>query len=195
MTALETIEREFAKTVKDHMLEVVADSDSGFRHLRCRGQFPDFTSWEVVTWCGHMAVTGCFGAYLFHGRRDMLRDFFGGNVNPGYWFEKCVTSEHPPMVVSAETVQSLAAEEMAYWEQEGELDDGMRAAWDVVVSEADEWDGTAQFHTILEALSETGIEMADLAMSSYAEYTDRALRVLCAINWTRERYLAQRGAS
>lgn len=194
MTTLETIEQEFAKTVENHVLEVVADCDGVFRHIRCRGQFPDFTSWEVVTWHGHMAVTGCFGAYLFHGRRDMLRDFFGGGINPGYWFEKCVTSEHPPMVISAETVQSLAAEDMAYWEGEGELDDDMRAAWDVAVSEADEWDGTAQFHTILEALSNTEIEMADLTMSSYAEYTDRALRVLCAIKWTREHYLA-RGSS
>lgn len=72
-----------------HELEVLHD-DGLYRHLRFRR--PDTIAYyfDLVTWPGHLVVTGDCGSFLFSRTRDMFEFFAhdGQRINPHYWSEK-----------------------------------------------------------------------------------------------------------
>lgn len=79
----------FAADTKTHELTIVHD-DGLYRHVRV--QRPETWSYgfSLVTWPGHLAITGDMGAYLFARTTDMFEFFESdeGRINPYYWSEK-----------------------------------------------------------------------------------------------------------
>lgn len=87
----------FAADVAQHQMTVLRD-DGLYRHLQFVRVAPSpktgkperssFYWFELVTWPGHLAVTGDCGTYVFARIEDMFEFFRGDRINPGYWAEK-----------------------------------------------------------------------------------------------------------
>ena len=88
----------FTQQTAQHQLTVLHD-EGLYRHLRMARPGTRAYSWDVVTWPGHLSITGDIGdGFVFTRLADML-DFFRPlgaapgdtgplRINPGYWHEK-----------------------------------------------------------------------------------------------------------
>lgn len=91
----------FMKDTTGHQLEVVKD-DGLHRHLRFRRPGTYVYGFDVVTWPGHLAISGDMGAAMFSRLPDMF-EFFRErtdpdspaklHINSGYWAEKCTAND------------------------------------------------------------------------------------------------------
>lgn len=79
----------FARDTAKHELTVVHD-DGLYRHLKAKRPDTGMYWFEVVTWPGHLTVSGDCGTFTFARLEDMFRFFRseGGGINPQYWAEK-----------------------------------------------------------------------------------------------------------
>lgn len=57
------------------------------RHLRFRSPKSYQWAFDLITWPGHLSITGDIGTYVFARTVDMTT-FFNGYINTGYWAEK-----------------------------------------------------------------------------------------------------------
>ncbi len=79
---------QFLNNVKDHKINVIRD-DGVYRHIKMsNGSFN--AQYDVLTWPGHLCITGDYGSYLFARTEDMFGFFRtkSGSINPHYWAEK-----------------------------------------------------------------------------------------------------------
>ncbi|MGP9725420.1 hypothetical protein ACT3SZ_15525 [Corynebacterium sp. AOP40-9SA-29] len=88
----------FAAATKNHELTILHD-DGLYRHCRMAQPGTGIWSWNIITWPGHLAITGDIGdGWTFSRLADMF-DFFGPCtygyyddqspfINVGYWAEK-----------------------------------------------------------------------------------------------------------
>jgi hypothetical protein len=70
-------------------MEILQD-EGVHRHVRFARPGTGMYSFNLVTWPGHLAVSGDVETFVFSREHDMF-GFFGGNrrrINPGYWAEK-----------------------------------------------------------------------------------------------------------
>lgn len=93
--AIENARKQFESETTEHRMTVLHD-DGVYRHLRFAKPGTGMWSWSIVTWPGHLAVSGDIGdGWMFQRENDML-GFFGRNghtagINPSYWSEKLPT--------------------------------------------------------------------------------------------------------
>ena len=100
---VQRIREQFEKDVAKHEL-LVRHENGAYRHLYFGAPGTNCDSFSVVTWPGHLALTGDRGDYLFRRENDMVQFFRkldngGGAPNLRYWAEKCVagaTKEYAP---------------------------------------------------------------------------------------------------
>lgn len=59
------------------------------RHLP-DGRASDLWSFDLITWPGHLAISGDLGSFTFRCLHDMADFFAGQNIRPSYWAEKLV---------------------------------------------------------------------------------------------------------
>lgn len=97
----------FLESTTDHALTVIRD-DGVYRHLRVGRPGTGMWSWSVVTWPGHLAITGDVAeGYVFARVTDML-DFFRSGARDGrsidfrYWAEKVVGRSRTDLKVFSE---------------------------------------------------------------------------------------------
>lgn len=91
---LASVLERFRKDVSGHQMEVVLDAPEGpHRHLRFRRPESFVFGFDIVTWPGHLAISGDMGADVFSRTRDMFEFFRSepGVVNERYWIEKVVS--------------------------------------------------------------------------------------------------------
>lgn len=86
----------FLNDVKDHKINILLDNGV-YRHIHCtKGSCNQH--FDIVTYPGHLVISGDMGTFTFQRLEDMFR-FFGGygdkethpGINTGYWEEKCVS--------------------------------------------------------------------------------------------------------
>lgn len=83
------VEERFEGDTSEHRMYVYRD-DGLYRHLRFRSPKTWSYGYDLVTWPGHIAITGDVGDYVFSRIADMF-EFFrseSGRINPQYWSEK-----------------------------------------------------------------------------------------------------------
>lgn len=88
----------FLSEVDGHEMTVLLDTlDDGtpYRHLRFARPGTGIWSFNLITWPGHLAISGDLQGHVFCRVHDMF-DFFrgGGPVNPSYWGEKLRAEGH-----------------------------------------------------------------------------------------------------
>ncbi len=82
----------FSKDTAEHKIQVIRD-DGVYRHLRFKKPDSSAYYFDLVTWPGHLAITGDMGGNLFSRTKDMFgffrTDFRRGDctINPSYWHE------------------------------------------------------------------------------------------------------------
>ncbi len=98
----ECTENRFLGDVKDHELTVVRD-DGVNRHLRFKRPGTGCYHFDLITWPGHLCITGDCGTYVFQRVEDMFKFFRMTesdlsrnpekklNINTGYWAEKVLS--------------------------------------------------------------------------------------------------------
>lgn len=69
-----------------HRMHILHE-DGLYRHLRFRKPDRGEYWFDLVTWPGHLTITGDMGTYTFARVTDMF-EFFTGYINTGYWAEK-----------------------------------------------------------------------------------------------------------
>lgn len=72
-------------------MEILQD-DGVHRHVRFARPKTSIGYFNLVTWPGHLSISGDVESFTFTREHDMF-DFFGGRrsrINPHYWAEKCV---------------------------------------------------------------------------------------------------------
>lgn len=84
----------FIKDIANHQMHILHD-DGVYRHVRYKRPDTSAYYFDLVTWPGHLAITGDMGANLFGRTEDMFKFFRQahgcGCINPGYWAEKLKT--------------------------------------------------------------------------------------------------------
>jgi hypothetical protein len=89
------IERRFLEDIKLHEMSIVRD-DGVDRFIRFRRPQSSFYYFDVMTWPGHLMITGDCGTWVFQRLNDMFaffrRENFGEPfyINEGYWSEKLI---------------------------------------------------------------------------------------------------------
>ena len=87
----------FLKTIEKHEMTIIKDDDL-YRHLRFRQPESSNRYFDLITWKGHLCITGDMGTWVF-ARLDDMFNFFTGkdaslkedlNINPSYWSEKII---------------------------------------------------------------------------------------------------------
>ena len=100
-----SILEDFRRNTQQHRMTVVLDNGL-HRHLSFRKVDSGAYSFDIVTWPGHLAITGDMGASVFCRLPDMFAFFrttpehherAGGLcINPPYWAEKLVANQGEP---------------------------------------------------------------------------------------------------
>jgi hypothetical protein len=90
------------ETLPGHRMTVIHD-ETPFRHVRFARPHTGIWSFSLVTWPGHLAISGDLDDYVFARSFDMV-EFFRADapyhlgINPGYWAEKVVAASiHSPV--------------------------------------------------------------------------------------------------
>lgn len=92
----EEVESWFLKNTKSHHMITFRD-DGVYRHIRFKR--PDETAYyfDLITWPGHLMITGDMDSHCFSRTEDMFKFFRCDpdklSINPGYWAEKLVATE------------------------------------------------------------------------------------------------------
>lgn len=90
---------QFLRDVGEHVLTVLRD-DGVDRHLRFREPGTSCYGFDLITWGGHLLITGDCGSFLFRRLEDMF-EFFRSDrepkdelhLNPQYWSEKLLATD------------------------------------------------------------------------------------------------------
>ncbi|KJL45584.1 hypothetical protein [Microbacterium trichothecenolyticum] len=86
--AIERAGRQLASNTTEHRMEVLHD-DGVYRHLRFAKPGSWVYGFDIVTWPGHLAVSGDVGdGWSFSRLHDMFEFFGHREVNADYWWEK-----------------------------------------------------------------------------------------------------------
>lgn len=79
----------FLKDVQDHSMTI--ENDNGFHRCLYFGRKGERNNYfRIITWPGHLAISGDMGDFVFARAPDMFGFFRGkcGEINTGYWCEK-----------------------------------------------------------------------------------------------------------
>ncbi len=81
----------FLKEVKNHKMTILKD-DGVYRHIRFKQKESSNCFFDLITYPGHLVISGDMGDYIFARNHDMF-SFFSTkdnklNINLGYWTEK-----------------------------------------------------------------------------------------------------------
>lgn len=80
-------EQDFLKSVQEHAMTI--ENDNGVHRCVHFGK-PGIGTYHfrLVTWPGHLAISGDMGDFTFSRLEDMFDFFRGESINPRYWGEK-----------------------------------------------------------------------------------------------------------
>lgn len=129
----------FQKDIASHELDVIQDSGV-YRHLRFRRPGTASYGFDIVTWPGHLAISGDMGCSVFSRLNDMF-EFFrssteeisrapgGLPINVGYWAEKCVANDGVMKEFREEYFRSLVKERFDSYVEDRADDDQDRPEW------------------------------------------------------------------
>lgn len=182
------VKKVFDQETLEHQLVVLKD-DGLHRHLRCQKPGTRMWSWDVVTWPGHLSITGDLGAFVFAREPDMLLQFFHGasrQIDVRYWMEKCVSWDRSTPsggVVSKDRIQQHRDAEV---ESDPDQSIDRQQAWAAAMQLAEDLDGTTQIDRMVDFLMQ---EISSDAWDWTITKPDtRALTACLIIAWTHDRY-------
>jgi hypothetical protein len=127
----ETLTR-FRKDTAAHTMEVILDHGT-HRHLRFKRPGTSCYHFDIVTWPGHLAISGDMGASVFSRLADMFEFFrcpdhlhesaHGLYINTGYWCEKLEANDGEPRKFDEDLIDAFLRNEFDAYMEFQDLDD------------------------------------------------------------------------
>lgn len=114
-------------STRDHQMAVLRD-DGLYRHIRFQEPGTSIWHFDLVTWPGHLVITGDLKDFHFARLSDMFEFFRSpvGHINPGYWAEK-LRGPVRSKVYSEERTKQRVFE--YFWERRGEFAGKSATLW------------------------------------------------------------------
>lgn len=179
----------FLKDTAEHQLQVLKE-EGLYRHLRFRKPGTGCYGFDIVTWPGHLAITGDMGNSLFSRLTDML-EFFRNDrkdaendslyINSGYWAEKCVANDGEKREFRKELFEAVVKQHFDDFIDQARDEDGKTPnwageLWDELENEvlfiSDE--NTSEAIQAMDAFKPSSVEpYADFRISDAWEYGDQ----------------------
>ncbi len=179
--------REFVASTRDHTMTVLHD-DGLYRHIRFARLGSSIYRFDLVTWPGHLSITGDLESYTFARMPDMFGFFAStpGHINPGYWGEKIVAGSVVMKHSPAKFTQCVVDH---FWERrhefEGDCDELFYAIRRDVLEYAEgDYEARAAVDRF-EYVTPSGrrFEFYDTREWNFTDYSVHYLRSLHAIVW------------
>ena len=136
----------FQRDTAEHQMDVLLDSGV-YRHLRFSNGGSSVYRFDIVTWPGHLAISGDMGAAVFSRLPDMF-EFFRADqrpedapgelrINAGYWAEKCIANAGSKEEFSSDLFEQIVREHFdSYMEFQDSDEEGFEEArselWDEI---------------------------------------------------------------
>lgn len=191
-------EEQFRKDVSAHRMQVIRD-DGPDRHIRFREPGTFIYGFDLITWPGHLCITGDCGTYVFARVEDMFCFFRSGNrtgadelrINPGYWGEKLLAAGTPEgfKEYSPDCFRERIEDLFSDWEFDSE--EQKQEVWEDIREEVLAYadDGEVRARDAAEAYkSEYGHKFSDFWETDLMLYTHHFIWCLYAIVWGIELY-------
>lgn len=135
----------FLKDIQDHEMNIIRD-EGLYRHIRYKRPGSMSYYYDLITWKGHLCITGDMGTYVFSRIEDMFEFFvdeedLGNNkltINPYYWQQKVLSESR--FGDGVEEFSSELFEENIkrhfelYFEDEGD-EDIKKETWEAIKNE------------------------------------------------------------
>jgi hypothetical protein len=173
----------FLKDTANHQMRIIRD-DGVNRHIRYGELGSSVYQFDLITWAGHLCITGDCGTYVFSRVNDMFNFFRGDRINPGYWEEKCLAYDRHGKTekYSSDLFQHNVVR--YFWESTSEMDRAERrelwaAIKEDVISYAD--DGEARGLQAAMEFEHNGFLFTDFWEYDCNEYSFHFLWILYAI--------------
>lgn len=129
MTSTEArVAAQFAADTADHELTILHD-EGVYRHIRMARPGTGLNHFDLITWPGHLAISGDLDSYVFACVDDMFTFFRGRAVNPHYWAEKVKDGRERVKGYSPEVFHQVVAERLNGIDRKRLSDEQLRA-WD-----------------------------------------------------------------
>lgn len=188
----------FKRDIRDHRMTIIRDDDV-HRHIQFKRPNTGAYSFDIITWPGHLAISGDCGSYTFARVRDMVDFFAGGNcdpyfINPSYWGEKLqsVDRDGGYKRFSGEKL----AEIFKIWMDEHDFDDDEAKERLKAALDWSDWGRGVEsygdaIHAIDEISSEAdypGFQIDDLWDYNTEDFTRRYIWCVRAIRWAVTKY-------
>lgn len=151
-----TAKEQFEASTREHRMTVLHDHAPAepYRHLRFARPGTGIWRFDIVTWPGHLAVTGDIASVVFARLHDMLPFFHHDRINPGYWAEKVVAG------VTRDDFDRATYEALV-WEHVREVAEDLGPG---------EQDGTILQRAVEQDLLSDDIDSADLAYQALQDF-------------------------
>lgn len=193
MTDHKKLAEEFFKEITNHEMQVI-HAEGVHRHIRFKSPGTLNLYFDLITWPGHLCITGDCGTYVFQRTEDMF-NFFRGNelkINPAYWGEKLqsICQHGGYKRYSREAFRENVLEEYKQFVAAEELSDDAKAE---LLSSLEE-EVLSQDEFEIEAIhAATGFNHPEFNMQDFwevdcTEYTTHYLWNLWAIVWGIKKY-------
>ncbi|MDV6267045.1 hypothetical protein [Rhodococcus globerulus] len=123
----------FDAETTEHELTILHD-DGLYRHVKCAAPGTNIWRFDLVTWPGHLAVSGDLGSYTFSRLPDMF-EFFEGDrgINPSYWAQKVVAGKERTTEYSPDLARQHVIER--FWEDRLQRDEPNAPLWRAIRQE------------------------------------------------------------
>lgn len=195
--SLEQVRADFERHTREHQITIALDNGV-YRHVICSKPGTSIYRFEIVTYPGHLVVSGDMGSWTFCRIRDMF-EFFRypeGHINRPYWAEKLVAVDrvgnevgHPGKEFCEDTFQQNVLEQLQ----------NMEAPAHVVERVRDEVfpycaDGAHAAMQALRDFDEDGYSFPDFFELPYTNWTFHYTWICLAIVWAINRYDSARGS-
>ncbi|NHP18656.1 hypothetical protein G8767_34765 [Rhodococcus sp. IC4_135] len=205
MIDLASVKREFDLSVTEHEMKILHE-DGLYRHLRFRRPGTGIYGWDLITWPGHLVISGDLESFHFSRDADMF-DFFAtsghrseGGINPHYWGEK-VEGTSQWRTFSPELFIKLVVED--FWERRHDYAGDVVALWraireDVLAWSEDESEARNALHNFRHRDKrnlDADFEYYDSWEWPLLDYDRHYLRSLHAIVWGIQKYRATRASA
>ena len=187
--------RRFLAEVGDHVMTVLHD-DGLYRHIRFAKPGTGIYRFDLVTWPGHLSITGDLESFTFRRVEDMF-DFFasGADINPGYWGEKVIAGR-PIRVFDEDTFARSVTDTFMYrrGDYEGEAANIWRELRREMLDERHIL-GEHELRYRLANFDAFGFRFYDVYDMAFDEYDVHYLRACQAIRWGIAKYRASQAVA
>ncbi len=188
------LQTQFLNDVKNHQLTVIRD-DGTDRRIRLQQPGTRIHFFDLITWPGHLCITGDCGTYVFSRVEDMFTFFRAGDVsdgipiNPGYWGEKLLSigTNAGYREFDPDRFKERVREHFEEWAENSDPDDFDKSdMWESIECDVlrDAEDGEIFAYTAVQNFDHNGFVFQDFFDGGGTErYTVHYLWNLYAIVW------------